>query len=114
MLKNLKNSNSFFWLCLVVNVATLPFLTAFANPNENSTTAIGNDDTEFVFAGRCPNGETYRIFSYQMEIDGLTQSFSDYEGPAGKGTIRTNVQPKKLLTRLCHELADINDGSKFD
>lgn len=114
MLKNHKHSKYFLLLCLVVNVATLPVLTAFANTNENTTTAIGNDDTEFVFAGRCLNQEAYRIFSYQMEIDGLTQSFYDYEGPAGKGTIRTNIQPKKMLTRLCHHLADIHDGSKFD
>jgi len=54
------------------------------------------------------------MVSYQMEVDGLTQSFYDYQGPAGKGTVRTNAQPKKMLTRVCRNLADINDGSKFD
>jgi hypothetical protein len=49
-----------------------------------------------------------------MEVDGLTQSFYDYEGPAGKGTVRTNAQPKKMATRVCHELADISNGSRFD
>jgi hypothetical protein len=47
-------------------------------------------------------------------VDGLSQSFYDYEGPAGKGTVRSNVAPKKLAVRVCHELADIQDGSKFD
>jgi hypothetical protein len=66
------------------------------------------------FAGGCPNGNKYRIYSYQMEVDGLTQSFYDYEGPAGKDTVRTNAQPKKMATRVCHELADIGNGSRFD
>lgn len=114
MLNDLKNSIYFLLFSLFLNVVTLPALSAFANTNENVTTTTENDDKEFIFAGRCPNGESYRIFSYEMEIDGLTQSFYNYEGPAGKGTIRTNIQPRKMLTRLCHELADINDGSKFD
>jgi hypothetical protein len=114
MLRNLKNSNIFLLLCLFANLATLPALTALAHTSEKSSYPIGNDDTEFVFAGQCPTGEPYRMFSYQMEMDGLTQSFYDYEGPAGKGTVRTNTHPKKMLTRLCRNLADINDGSKFD
>ena len=114
MLKNVKNSNLFLLLCLVANLATLPALTAFARAHGHSSYPLGNDDTDFVFAGYCPSGEPYRLFSYQMEVDGLTQSFYDYEGPAGKGTIRTNTQPKKMLTRVCRNLADINDGSIFD
>jgi hypothetical protein len=114
MLKNTTQSNLFFLLCLVANLATLPALTAFARTHEPPSYPLGNDDTEFVFAGDCPSGEPYRLFSYQMEIDGLMQSFYDYEGPAGKGTIRTNAQPKKMLTRLCRNLADLNDGSKYD
>jgi len=114
MLKNVKNSNLFLLLCLVANLATLPALTAFARTHGPSSFPLGNDDTDFVFAGYCPSGEPYRLFSYQMEVDGLTQSFYDYAGPAGKGTIRTNTQPKKMLTRVCRNLADINDGSIFD
>lgn len=112
MFKNFKYSNFFLLSCISVSIATVPVLAALAD--ENATSVIVNNDTEFVFAGRCPNGEPYRIFSYQMEIDGLTQSFYDYEGPSGKGTVRTNIQPKKMLVRLCNDLADINDGSKFD
>lgn len=114
MLKNLKNSNLFFLLCLVANLATLPALTASVLNGEKLSYTLGDDETESVFAGHCLNGEPYRLFFYQMEVDGLTQSFYDYEGPAGKGTVRTNVQPKKMLIRLCHSSADINDGSKFD
>jgi len=111
MLKNVTHSNLFLLFCLVANLATLPALTASASASE---TSLSNDDTEFVFVGRCPSGDQYRLFSYQMDVDGLMQSFYDYEGPAGKGTARTNTPPKKMLTRLCRNLADINDGSKFD
>lgn len=114
MLKNLQHSKLFLLLCFVANIAALPVLAADVKVNPSSVSAIGNDDTEFVFAGRCPHGEPYRIFSYQMEIDGINQSFYNFEGPAGKGTIRTNAQPKKMVVRLCHSLADLNDGSKFD
>jgi len=114
MLKNVTHSNLFLLLCLVANLATLPALTASASTRETSPSPLGNDDTEFVFAGRCPSGDQYRLFSYQMDVDGLMQSFYDYEGPAGKGTVRTNTPPKKMLTRLCRNLSDINDGSKFD
>ena len=114
MLHHVKNSNLFFLLCLVANLATLPALTAFARTHEAPAYPLGNDDTAFVFAGYCPSGEPYRLFSYPMEVDGLTESFYDYEGPAGKGTIRTNAPPKKILTRVCNNLADLHDGSKFD
>jgi hypothetical protein len=63
--------------------------------NRQVKPVLGNDEQEFTFAGDCPNGDKYRIFSYQIEVDGLTQSFYDFEGQAGKGTIRTNAQPKK-------------------
>lgn len=112
MLKNLKHSNLFLLTCLAANMALLPALAAHAPKNAKPT--IRNDETEFVFAGHCTNGKSYRIVSHQMDIDGLMQSFYDYEGPAGKGTIRTNVSPQKMLTRLCRDLADIHDGSKFD
>ena len=88
MLKNLNTSNVFLLLCFVANIATLPVLTASAELPHKKTYALQNDDTEFVFAGRCPSGEPYRFHSYQIEVDGLAQSFYDYEGPAGKGTIR--------------------------
>lgn len=77
-------------------------------------TKIGNDEETFTFTGKCPNGAAYRVVSYQMESEGTRQSFYDYQGPAGKGTVRTNVSPQKMVVRLCHELADISDGSKYD
>ena len=78
--------------------------------NSHSTpTPLGNDDAEFVFAGRCPNGEKYRIFAYTQTFEGQPASFYDYEGPAGKGTVRSNTTPRTLAVRVCRKLAEIID-----
>ena len=100
--------------CLFTTFSMVSSVTALELMSNNSQPQLGNDETEFIFASRCPNGNMYRIFSYQMDVDGLTQSFYDYEGPAGRGTVRTNASPKKMALRVCHELADINNGSKYD
>lgn len=100
--------------CILTNVMTIPSVTASMDKTPPYRSAIGNDEQEFTFTGKCPNGDKYRLFSYQMDVDGLTQSFYDYEGPAGKGTVRTNVPPKKMVVRVCHELADIGHGSRFN
>lgn len=73
----------------------------------NVQTVLGNDDDTFVFMGRCPNGEMYRLKAYQQLIDGNLQSFYDYEGPAGKGTVQTKTSPKVMVARLCLALAEI-------
>jgi hypothetical protein len=111
MFKKSTTSSFFLVACLVVNVATFPSVFAESKTSQSS---LGNDEQEFIFAGHCPNGNAYRIHSYQIDIDGLTQAFYDYEGPAGKGTVRTNAAPKKMAVRVCNELADIADGSKYD
>ena len=72
---------------------------------------IGNNDNEFIFAGRCINGESYRIYSYEKNIDGHSKSFYDFEGPVGKGTVMTNASPKTLAERICRQTAEIADGS---
>jgi hypothetical protein len=110
----MKRSSLMLITCLIANIITIPSVIAALNPTNPTSLAFGNDDQEFIFAGSCPNGDKYRIFSYQMDVDGLTQSFYDFDGPAGKGTVRTNVQPKKMAVRVCHELADITSSSQFD
>ncbi|CAN1523961.1 hypothetical protein B9Z42_04380 [Limnohabitans sp. B9-3] len=68
---------------------------------------LGNDDDSFIFSGRCPNGQTYRLFSYQTQVNGITQFFYDYEGPVGKGTVKTRATAKTLAVRVCRPLAEI-------
>jgi hypothetical protein len=114
MLKNLTVSSILLVSCLALNVAALPTVCAKTDNAQTSNVPFGNDEQEFIFAGRCTNGNAYRIHSYQMDVDGLSQAFYDYEGPAGKGTVRSNAVPKKMAIRVCNELADIADGSKYD
>lgn len=71
----------------------------------------GNNDNEFIFAGRCMNGESYRIYSYEKNIDGDFKSFYDYEGPVGKGTVMTSASPKTVAQRICRQSAEIANGS---
>jgi len=74
---------------------------------ENSQVTLGNDGNTFTFAGRCPNGENYRLVSYEMAISGTSHSFYNYEGPAGKGTVSTSASPKTMAVRVCRQLAEI-------
>lgn len=69
--------------------------------------AAGGEEGEYLFAGKCPNGESYRLFSYQVVVHGDAKSFYDYEGPAGRGQVRTNTPPKTMAVRVCRELAEI-------
>ena len=102
---------AFLLLCFVANISTLP---ALATNTETFSAGLRDNESEYIFVGRCSNGETYRLISYEIEIDGLLQSFYDYEGPAGKGTVRSEIAPKKMVVRVCHEQADIRHGSTFD
>lgn len=68
---------------------------------------LGNDEDTFTFTGKCPNGDNYRLVSYQTNASGTTQSFYDYEGPAGKGKVSTTASPKTMSVRVCRQLAEI-------
>lgn len=68
---------------------------------------LGYDDETFVFMGRCPSGEAYRLLAYEKEVSGRKQSFYDYEGPAGKGTVKTRTAPRVIMSRVCLALAEI-------
>lgn len=70
---------------------------------------MGNDEKEFVFSGTCDNGQTYRLLSYEKVINGQTFSQYDYEGPAGKGTVKTSATPRTMSVRICREMAEIID-----
>jgi hypothetical protein len=68
--------------------------------------ANDTDDT-FVFAGKCPNGESYRLLSYQKSAGTSSQSFYDYEGPVGRGTVQSDTPPKVMAVRVCRKAAEI-------
>jgi hypothetical protein len=70
---------------------------------------LGHDEKEFVFSGKCDNGESYRLLSYEKVINGQTFSQYDYEGPAGKGTVKTSATPRTMSVRVCRQMAEIID-----
>jgi len=60
-----------------------------------------------TMTGRCPNGEAFRLFSYDKEVEGYWKSFYDYQGPVGTGTVKTRTAPKVMASRVCVALAEI-------
>jgi hypothetical protein len=111
---SLLRSSIFLMACLLANITLAPNAIAWLSRTEQTQKKLGNDEETFIFAGRCADGSAYRLYSFQMDVDGLRQSFYDYEGPAGKSTVRTNTSPKKMALLVCHELADMADSSMYD
>lgn len=68
---------------------------------------LGNNEETFVFAGRCASGESYRLVSYMRDVNGVSQSHYDYDGPVGKGTVRSETYPKVMAVRVCLQSAEI-------
>ena len=93
--------------CLMAGMALAPHVGANIAPTSKLQPTLGNDEDTHTFAGRCPNGESYRLVSYQMDVSGTPQSFYDYEGPAGKGKVSTTASPKTMSVRVCRQLAEI-------
>jgi hypothetical protein len=93
--------------CLLTCMALFTQAGAKVASSLNLQTTLGNDEDTFTFVGQCPNGERYRLVSYQVNTVDSNQSFYDYEGPVGKGTVRTGASPKTMSVRVCRKLAEI-------
>jgi hypothetical protein len=93
--------------CLLGGMALVTNVGAKIAPMTSLQTTLGNDEDTFTFAGQCPNGDKYRLVSYDMDVSGTRQSFYDYEGPAGKGKVSTSASPKTMSVRVCRQLAEI-------
>jgi hypothetical protein len=99
-----------FFLQLTAICVSMSLSLCWAAKLPKSALPLGNDDTEFVFAGKCPNGEPYRILAYSQIIQGQSASMYDYSGPAGQGTIRSSTQPRTLAARVSRQQAEIIDN----
>lgn len=44
----------------------------------------------------------------------MTQSFYDYEGPNGKGTVQTETVPKVMAARVCRKMAEIINANYWE
>ena len=104
---NRLKTNTLLGICLLAGIALAPHARAEIATTAKLQTTLGNDEDTFTFVGRCPNGEKYRLVSYQMDVSGTSQSFYDYAGPAGKGKVSTSASPKTMSVRVCRRLAEI-------
>lgn len=91
---------------LVIGAASCNVFAKVPGPMTPEPT-LGNDEQTFIFAGLCPNGERYRIYSYLKIVENIPHTFYEFEGPAGKGTVRTAASPKTMSVRVCRKLAEI-------
>jgi hypothetical protein len=94
-------------LLFLLGLALINSSISLASSVDTTYAELGNDDLDFVFMGKCPNGELYRLKSYQQWINGVSVSFYDYQGPAGQGTVQTRTPPKTMAVRVCRALAEI-------
>lgn len=94
-------------LRLLVSLTLLSNASVWASNTGSRQIVTGNDEEQFVFVGKCETGEPYRLFWYQKDVSGFIQSFYDYEGPNGKGTVQVETTPKVMAARVCRKMAEI-------
>jgi hypothetical protein len=100
--------------CAVLSLLFLTDTSVWAAKTEKLSAALASDETAFVFAGKCETDEPYRLVSYQKNVSGVPQSFYDYEGPNGKGTVRAETAPKVMAARVCRKMAEIINANYWE
>ena len=108
------SDNLNYLMRLLISIALLSSSFAWAAETEKRKIQLGNDEETFVFAGVCPSGEPYRLFSYQRHVGGLTQPYYDYDGPVGKGTVQSETHPKVMAVRVCRPSAEIISANYWE
>jgi hypothetical protein len=106
-------TNFFLSVCFVFATTLTPTVMAKLTP-ANPAPQLGNDEGAFTFAGRCPNGDNYRLLSYEAHVNGQLHTFYDYEGPVGKGTVKSAASPKTMSVRVCRKLAEIINSNYWE
>ncbi len=90
------------WLVLTASTSMASAPTA-----EHGQSVRDLKDRKITITGRCPNGDAYRLISYEKEVEGYWKSFYDYKGPVGTGTVKTKTVPRVMVSRVCIALAEI-------
>jgi hypothetical protein len=90
------------WLILSASTSM-----ASAPTGETGQSVRDLKDRKITITGRCPNGDAYRLISYEKEVEGYWKSFYDYKGPVGTGTVKTKTVPRVMVSRVCIALAEI-------
>jgi hypothetical protein len=88
-------------------------LVCSAKPSRLNVVLVDNE-TSFIYAGQCFNGESYRLFLYQKTIAGVTHAHYDYEGPVGAGTVQSETDPKVMAARVCRKDAEVINANYWE
>lgn len=80
-------------------VAVAMMGSAFAKHPKMEPVKVGENETEFVFVGKCDSGAEYKMRAYK---DGVTDKY-DYSGPLGTGTIASGVSARDAKDHVCVE-----------
>lgn len=106
---NANNLKSFGWITTATGAA---FAASFWLAVQSASIAAaqtaplkvtGEDDTEFLFVDKCKSGAAYRLKAYKITVNGEAIQMYDYQGPRGKGTIQSDVEPRQAKALLCQE-----------
>jgi cell division protein FtsB len=92
-----------FWVAVQSVAHTDALTTSTASQSADQNKITGEDDTEFLFIDKCKGGEAYRLKAYKITVNGEAIQMYDYQGPRGKGTIQSDVEPRHAKALLCNE-----------
>lgn len=114
MLKDVMYRILFLAFCIAASLSVSHLSSAHAHASSEFSSPLGDDEHEFKFMGQCPNGAAYSLVAYERHVNGANTPFCDYEGPVGKGTVKSRVQPRVMAACICRELAEISDDPNLD
>ncbi|MEY4911259.1 MAG: hypothetical protein RL761_922 [Pseudomonadota bacterium] len=98
--KNLKNVTTAIIFAFAASAAVQA---ADTSKTSMSGKITGEDDVEFLFVDKCKSGKPYRLKVYKIEVNGESIQMYDFDGPRGKGTIASDVEPRQAKALLCFE-----------
>jgi hypothetical protein len=101
------SSQAIYFFCAVVVANLLAIQPAWSANTTSVHQPSSQDESTFLFAGKCHDGQPYRLVAYQKQISGQWRSYYDYTGPVGMGTVQTEATPRAMAVRVCRKSAEI-------
>jgi hypothetical protein len=91
-------------LCTIAESASAwPNRAEMNKAKASQMTKVGEDQTDFVWVGKCANGASYRLAFEKQDVNGTQSPMFDYEGPLGKGSTLSSVEPRVAKEYVCKE-----------
>jgi hypothetical protein len=64
---------------------------------------FAEENVDFVWVGKCADGTPYRLALEQYDVHGTMKPMYDFEGPLGKGSTQSSVEPRVAKEFVCKE-----------